>query len=46
MELDGWRRGEDLGGDEGGKMITRIYCIKKKLIFNKNDQSLRLGEIR
>lgn len=26
MELDGWE-GEDLGGDEGGKTITRIYCM-------------------
>lgn len=28
LELEGWRGGEDLKGDESGETIIRIYCIK------------------
>jgi hypothetical protein len=29
MELDGWGVGKDLGGDEEGETMIRIYCMKK-----------------
>lgn len=35
MDLDGRGGEEELGGKEGGETIIRIYCIRKKSIFNK-----------
>lgn len=33
MELEEWRCGEDLGGDEREETMIQIYCMKK-IVFN------------
>lgn len=32
--MDGWVVGEDLGGVRGGKVIIRIFCMKKCQVQN------------
>jgi hypothetical protein len=29
IELDEWRSGEDLEGDEGGETVIRIHCYEE-----------------
>lgn len=35
VDPEGRGGGEELGGEEGGKTIIRIYCMRKDSIFNK-----------
>lgn len=44
-ELGGWRDGEDLGGDEGGKTIIRIHCIKNLRVRTTLDMLCFLKEV-
>lgn len=44
VDLERSRGVEELGGLKGGKTITRIYCIRKKSIFNKNMHQMYLKE--
>ena len=36
IDPDGKRGGEELGGVEGGEIVIRIYCVRKK--SNKRKQ--------
>lgn len=35
-KLEGWGERENLGGDEGGETMVRIYCMKIALFSIKN----------
>lgn len=35
LNLAGKRGGKSLGRAEGGKIIIRVHCVKKKPVFNK-----------
>lgn len=37
-ELDGREVREEIGGVEEGKIIIRIYYVKKKSVFNKREK--------
>lgn len=38
MLLNGKENGEELGGMEGGKTITRVYCVRKKIVSIKRKE--------
>jgi hypothetical protein len=35
VDPDGRRGGEELGGEEGGKTVIRIYYVREKKLFSK-----------
>lgn len=37
LEVDGWEGEEDKGGDEGGEMSIRIYCMRNLFLRKKVD---------
>ena len=40
------RSGKELGGEEGGDIIIRVYCMRKKFIFNKEKSNNKYSKIR
>jgi hypothetical protein len=40
VDPEGRRSGKELGGEEGGDIIIRVYCMRKKFIFNKRENLL------
>lgn len=40
VELDERKHGEELGEEEGGDTVIRIYCVEKKSIFDERKRRI------